>query len=521
MEIIERGGDRKCIQTTKLGEAKRGAFKRYKLDNTKIKKINARNTTTTVSRSVSMCGGGEESKRKEMASDNGSKRDGENEELCRKPIPGRNKDLGMDEIDGILARRPPCTAESEDLDRERCIMYTGLNKIITGGGGVLAGASHLLENWEPVRIGGKRNRRDECNSVECSPQDLQACGHKNLESYVLVQGNEGSNNTWSERRTNQARRRGEDEEYPTFAKHPAALCKEDRGSGILGSSSPRRADSSDNTPHRVENAPLICRSVRTCSGYPQKYGSSKLPCPVYSYDTEGKPCPDLLKKAKDEGWELHAPWVEKTTCKLPQHIERWLKKTSFLRSIKDEIRPSVAKQLKLSNCELDGPHMKTLLNLGYVVPMEDDENDVWFVGNVFLHPEEDKRRLRLIYHPKLFNEAVRNHKYQTVELPRLRRILDAASSSEVTIKLDLKCAFFQVPIEAGIFCFRYEGRTYSLTRLPMGASISVLIAQTFSTLTVKCISQKIQQCNMAAETPRVFLRVRSRKIRIQPQRTFD
>ena len=48
------------------------------------------------------------------------------------------------------------------------------------------------------------------------------------------------------------------------------------------------------------------------------------------------------------------------------------------------------------------------------------------------------------------------------------------------MKLDLKCAFFQIPIEPGLFVFRKGTELFTLNRLPMGSSVSVMVAQHLS-----------------------------------------
>lgn len=140
----------------------------------------------------------------------------------------------------------------------------------------------------------------------------------------------------------------------------------------------------------------------------------------------------------------------------------------------------LTEQIKQSSCELTDAQFDYLKLNGFVVdigPATSPRIFPFFLGNVFLHGEEEKKRWRLLYHPALFNEEVRRRDLYGVDLPRLRRILRASASSEITIKIDLKCAFFQIPVEEGIFCFKHRGRLISLTRLPMGASISVQVAQ--------------------------------------------
>lgn len=91
----------------------------------------------------------------------------------------------MDPPNRIFEEYPACAPQSTTAEKERHLMYIGLNKITSGGRGVLAGASHLLEGGEPGGIGCKRGRPDGCDDRQHSPQDAQACRHAHTPPYVL------------------------------------------------------------------------------------------------------------------------------------------------------------------------------------------------------------------------------------------------------------------------------------------------------------------------------------------------
>ena len=188
---------------------------------------------------------------------------------------------------------------------------------------------------------------------------------------------------------------------------------------------------------------------------------------------------DVLK------WKLHAPKVEATTAKFPPIVDRWLKVNTFMIELANCINSEnpIAKQLKRATCDLPDVFLQELLDKEIVCEwgqVDEPPAGTLFIGNVFLHPEDEKERWRLIFHPQLFNELVRLKQLQGVNLPRMRGLIKQITEYLCTVKIDLKCAFFQVPIERGIFVFKKKNKLYTLRRLPMGASISVLVAQTLS-----------------------------------------
>lgn len=192
-------------------------------------------------------------------------------------------------------------------------------------------------------------------------------------------------------------------------------------------------------------------------------------------------------------WTIHAPKITPTTYQFSNDIGRWLSINEFTTKIFNEtlaIKP-LNQQVNESTCRVPETFMQTLIDNGIVEHWGDAADppaQTMFIGNVFLHPEPEKERWRMIFHPRLFNEIVRRFKLvPKARLPHLRQILTSVLSSSWTIKMDLKCAFFQVPIQQGLFCFRYRNKLFTLNRLPMGACMSVLIAQSLSTAFAKSI----------------------------------
>ena len=227
----------------------------------------------------------------------------------------------------------------------------------------------------------------------------------------------------------------------------------------------------------------------------QPYGKRRPPgwysnLPSAYYPTSHGPRVDsveMRRLSRLEKWDLHAPEVNATTFNFPPKIADLLKIDS---PTNIEVRTRTLKlhdlrsQLDRATCSLSSGHLEILKKNGVISKLceisDADTANIGFIGNLFLHPEPAKKRWRLIFHPALYNKVVRTMRLHSVDLPRLRHIIKGISTNVMTIKLDLKCAFFQVKVDRGLFCFRHKSTIFTLDRLPMGASTSVLIAQTLS-----------------------------------------
>lgn len=196
-------------------------------------------------------------------------------------------------------------------------------------------------------------------------------------------------------------------------------------------------------------------------------------------------------QAEREKWILHAPKISATTFNFPPLVARFLTRNSEISStlaILSTAELPLKQQIEAGTCTLSRGQLKELEAAGLVVKLgeiHDVKNilsKISFVGNVFLHPEPEKKRWRLIFHPVLYNKFVRKLQVHSVELPRSPKIVQKIADRWLSLKIDLKCAFFQIPVERGLFCFRKGVEIFTLTRLPMGASVSVLVAQALSTM---------------------------------------
>ena len=237
---------------------------------------------------------------------------------------------------------------------------------------------------------------------------------------------------------------------------------------------------------------------QTNSGPNQAKWDGYLPCPVYLEDPKQsrKRCPEDVSK-----WKLHAPPVEPTSAHFPPEISRWLTRNDFTMNLAKRIDSehlTMAKQISKATCDLPPDHLVELITKGFVKEWGEVSNPpegTLFIGNVFLHPEAEKERWRLIFHPYWFNLIVRAGNYHSVQLPRMRTLLKQIDAFDCTVKIDLKCAFFQIKIQEGLFVFRKGGKLYTLTRLPMGASISVLVAQTLSLMVASEFTKRLGVSN--------------------------
>ena len=162
--------------------------------------------------------------------------------------------------------------------------------------------------------------------------------------------------------------------------------------------------------------------------------------------------------------------MEPTIAKFEDNISRWLKAGPLTTDLAYQINATTPLDIQLrgATCDLPDEFLNELLAKGVAScwgNMKAVPKNSMFVGNVFLHPEEEKKRWRLIYHPLAFNAEVRRRRLHSVRLPRMRSIVRIVSKYEYTVKVDLKCAFFQIPLEQGIFVFRKGKELYTLNRL--------------------------------------------------------
>lgn len=118
---------------------------------------------------------------------------------------------------------------------------------------------------------------------------------------------------------------------------------------------------------------------------------------------------------------------------------------------------------------------------------------------LFLYPEPNKKRWRLVYHPMLFNHWVRLMGLQSVKLPRLRSILKQIDMYDCTVNMDLKCVSFPNSDRKRLFFYRKGSRLFTLKRLPMGSSISVWWPKPFRWLFAWRFFDELKKENVATE----------------------
>jgi hypothetical protein len=123
-----------------------------------------------------------------------------------------------------------------------------------------------------------------------------------------------------------------------------------------------------------------------------------------------------------------------------------------------------------------------LLNSGIL--KEVAANTIFFAEcNVFGIDEEVKGRRRLIIEPRDLNLAWKRCGFPHTFLPYISDVARVAHASEDLTSADLQCFFYQIPLSPEIqnfFGVTIGKRKFLLQRLPMGACISVFVAQQIS-----------------------------------------
>jgi hypothetical protein len=404
--------------------------------------------------------------------------------------------VGMVEHPQGTREDPPRPQQSTSFRSLNDRLHIAKSRLESHAGGLLAGSSHLFEGGEPGWTSHPGSGRARGPIGEQGAQDLHAHWSKIPVPKILEPDDEGSN--IGKLTAGRCIEGGEGGDCKVLCEEQVetAFSKENWRPGLFRCPSPGEPSHGDHSPYGPSDVAFVHRPLRAGDRYYRGDWYGCLPCPNYRRYSKAKPDGELLKRGREEGWTLHAPPVPPTTASFPYFCARWLVRSPFLEEIAqtiNELHP-LKQQINQSSCELSDDQFSILVKNGFVVdsgPASNPSILPYFLGNVFLHGEEDKKRWRLLYHPALFNEEVRRRNLYGVDLPRLRRILRAAESSVITIKIDLKCAFFQVPVEEGIFCFKHRGRLISLTRLPMGASVSVQVAQQLAIIVASELSKCI------------------------------
>ena len=379
-----------------------------------------------------------------------------------------------------LPEIPTQEEQSPDVILARATEACGFVRLKETPSNILAGCHDLFENWEPGRLGNRGGDRGLCEDYLDTPQNSIG-GKSNVGDLTLLERGDEEPGLWlHSARKNQHRGDERNGEVVENERHEETLNKEDLVQRLYRLFGPDRSDSRDNEACKPGVSARICGQYQPCHKYISPHWHGYLPCPEYL----GNPkCSKVRARNRPQGWELHAPEVTPTILDFGK-LAVWLTIGSFSRVLARQINDQIplGTQIQEATCRIDEWAMKELLTKGLISKWGSvkEPRETMFAGNAFLHAEEGKRRWRVIFHPYHFNKHVRLLKLHTTRLPRIRKVLKQITSYNCTVKLDLKCAFFQIPIEPGLFVFRKGAELYTLNRLPMGSSVSVMIAQHLS-----------------------------------------
>lgn len=392
--------------------------------------------------------------------------------------------------------------QGSDALNEQNSICPKVSRFRKGSSDLMAGLSHLLEDWQFGGLDGKDHHREGGEGHTSSNKNNGSIFTYDIDAILLEHRNEGSDNEESPKKKINARRNGKNQKSIGQGKDSIAFCQKN------GCPDLPRVWSRPGTHQSNYGSQGYSDDIRVCG---QLLPNTKQNYPKWDgYLT----CPEYLENPKHRGnrsfkgsekWELHAPSIEVTKANFQHEVRRWLTINVFTKKLAEMIfrTQTLKEQIKKATCDLEDRFLEELLTKKIVIEWGDIENppeNTLFIGNVFLHPEPSKERWRLIFHPFLFNRMVRLMKLQSVKLPRLREILKQIDEYCITLKLDLKCAFFQIGIEPGLFCFRRAGKLYTLTRLPMGSSISVLVAEALSLLFAEEVREKLKNDNLSEDS---------------------
>jgi len=175
--------------------------------------------------------------------------------------------------------------------------------------------------------------------------------------------------------------------------------------------------------------------------------------------------------------------LDNLPTKDPAIHQQWLKVREWLRR-----RPCEAiNKGRIVEADISQECHDTMLAYGHCEPI--DAERVRGTVNILKNPELMKRRIRVIKHPKAWNDVYGRDTLLGITQIRTRDLRRTVHQGRYAITLDFSAWFDQILLEkisdsvtdehvADWFCYYFKGQWYRMTRLAMGMRQSVDIADT-------------------------------------------
>ena len=133
--------------------------------------------------------------------------------------------------------------------------------------------------------------------------------------------------------------------------------------------------------------------------------------------------------------------------------------------------------MTIPSSDLQQCHINEMLKAGIIRKIDEYDVPEGVASVLFLVPEEGKRRRRVVVDTVTENVFASPQKF--VFRP-LERLFEVVATAEYAMVYDFKAYFYQFKLEDAVqpyFSFRKDQRFYCFTRLPMGFSKAVAVAQ--------------------------------------------
>lgn len=199
-----------------------------------------------------------------------------------------------------------------------------------------------------------------------------------------------------------------------------------------------------------------------------------------------RPRPRARVTEDRSGWKIHAPMIGTLKESLILEVRRCPLIRAEMRSSLDYLsEPNLYQQKvevfsNLKDSTISSAAIKALVESGVIARDEEEASGVG-QSRVFLVPEADKRRFRVITESVFANWATSpppNPRFK-----KIHRVLKELADGSLAVTFDFKCFFFQFNLGQQVqkfFTFHNEGEPWKMLKLAMGFKHSVNIAQSVS-----------------------------------------